>query len=269
MDLFEREIITIKDTDGLEITWGNDAVMEVLIRQMAAFEGFGGLLSQGVRRAAAIIGRGADRYAPHVKGLELSGYHPGNIMGTALGYTVASRGADFNDVFATLEYKFAPKKTTDGLDTENKVNLKSIKGKADLVKRSMILTTVMDSLGICKIPPLCLICSYDLEAEADLVAAITQKPIRAADLFVVGEKVVSLERLFNLRHGFDMYDDRLPDMFFEKDYNAGKTPSKPQSWMEPMKQEFYRIMGWDEKGCPTQQKLKSLGLGEMAQTTGV
>jgi aldehyde:ferredoxin oxidoreductase len=269
MDIFERGIITTEDTDGLEITWGNDAIMEVLIRQMAACEGFGRVLSQGVRRAAAIIGRGADRYAPHVKGLELSGYHPNNIMGTALGYTVASRGADFNDVFATLEYKYTSPKKSNGGAPREKIDLKSIQGKADLVKRSMILTTVLDSLGICKIPPLCLICTYDLEAEADLAAAITQKPILAADLFIVGEKVVNLERLFNLRHGFDMHDDRLPDMFFEKDYNAGEAPSKPQAWMEPMKQEFYRIMGWDEMGRPTQQKLKSLGLDEMAQTTGV
>jgi aldehyde:ferredoxin oxidoreductase len=58
-------------------------------------------------------------------------------------------------------------------------------------------------------------------------------------------------------------------MFFEKDYNAGEAPSKPHAWMEPMKQEFYRIMGWDEMGRPTQQKLEQLGLNEVAQTTGV
>lgn len=268
MDLFDRGIITTGDTDGLEITWGNASVMETLIRQMSANEGFGGLLSQGVRRAAAIIGKGADRYAPHVKGLELSGYHPGNIMGTALGYAVASRGADFNDVFATLEYKYKPQKNGDGDVSNNGSNLKSIKGKAALVKKSMLLTNVLDSLGICKIPPLCLICEYDLKAEAELVAAVTRKPVRPDDLFIVGERVLTLERLFNLRHGFNMHDDRLPDMFFESDYNAGGAPSKPQEWMEPMKQEFYRIMGWDETGYPTQKQLVKLGLDKIALSTG-
>lgn len=269
MDLFERKIITTEDTDGLEINWGDDAVMEVLIRRMAAYEGFGKILSQGVCRAAAHIGRGADRYAAHVKGLEMPGYHPNNIMGTALGYTVAGRGADFNDVFATLEYKYESKKIRNGIETEKKVDLKSIHGKADLVRRSMIITNALDSLGICKIPPLCLICAYDLEAEAGLTAAITQTSFKAEDLFAAGEKIVNLERLFNLRHGLNVRDDRLPDMFFEKDYNAGEAPSKPHAWMEPMKQEFYRMMGWDEMGRPTQQKLEQLGLNEVAQTTGV
>ena len=49
-------------------------------------------------------------------------------------------------------------------------------------------------------------------------------------------------------------------MFFEKEYNAGKQPSKPYEWMEPMKQEFYNIMGWDERGRPTDEKLTELGL---------
>ncbi|MBW2656694.1 MAG: aldehyde ferredoxin oxidoreductase, partial [Deltaproteobacteria bacterium] len=88
MDLFDRGILTPEDTGGLELSWGNGQAMEVLIKQMAAGEGFGGILAKGVRQAARIIGRGAENYAPHVKGLELAGYHPDNIMGTALGYTV-------------------------------------------------------------------------------------------------------------------------------------------------------------------------------------
>ena len=74
MDLFERGIIDLKDTGGLDLTWANGDAMEALIRQMAAREGFGKILAQGVRRAAQLIGRGAAHYAPHVKGLELAGY---------------------------------------------------------------------------------------------------------------------------------------------------------------------------------------------------
>jgi aldehyde:ferredoxin oxidoreductase len=49
-------------------------------------------------------------------------------------------------------------------------------------------------------------------------------------------------------------------MFFEKEYNAGIEPSKPAEWMEPMKQEFYKIMGWDDQGNPTPEKLAELGI---------
>jgi aldehyde:ferredoxin oxidoreductase len=49
-------------------------------------------------------------------------------------------------------------------------------------------------------------------------------------------------------------------MFFEKEYNAGRQPSKPSEWMEPMKRKFYNIMGWDEQGRPTAGKLTELGI---------
>jgi aldehyde:ferredoxin oxidoreductase len=260
MDLFERGIISLEDTGGLDLTWGNGDAMETLIRQMAALKGFGKILAKGVRRASQLIGRGADHYAPHVKGLELAGYHPNNIMGTALGYAVASRGADFNGVFATLEYKWLPDEGTKEFGASKVSNLKSIHGKAELVKRSMIIVTVLDSLGLCKVPAICLICAYDLVSESELAAAITGWSVDASALFIGGERIVTLERLFNLKHGASAADDRLPDMFFEKDYNAGEEPSKPHAWMDPMIQEFYDVMGWDEQGHPTPEKLAELGI---------
>ena len=260
MDLFERGIISLEDTRGLALTWGNGNAMETLIRQMATGEGLGRILAKGVRRAAEIIGCGAEKYAAHVKGLEMAGYHPDNIMGTALGYAVASRGADFNDVFATLEYKWLPDEGSEAFGAPRASDLKSIHGKAELVRRSRIIGTLLDSLGLCKVPALCLICAYDLVAEAELTANITGWRVSASALFAVGERIVNLERLFNLKHGASAADDRLPDMFFEKDYNAGKEPSKPQAWMEPMIQEFYDVMGWDDQGQPTPEKLAELGI---------
>ena len=260
MDLFDRGILTPEDTGGLELSWGNGQAMEVLIRQMAAGEGFGGILAKGVRQAARIIGRGAENYAPHVKGLELAGYHPDNIMGTALGYTVSNRGADFSDVYATLEYKWMPDEKIEEFGLPETIDLNSIQGKAALVRQCMIVGMVMDCLGLCKVPALCLICAYDLVAEAELASELTDQPVSVGDLFAAGERILNLERLINLRFGATEADDRLPDMFFDKEYNAGKQPSKPQEWMEPMKQEFYAAMGWDENGRPAEKTLDQLGL---------
>jgi aldehyde:ferredoxin oxidoreductase len=260
MDLYDRGIIDSGDTGGIDLSWGNGAAMETLIKQMVSGEGFGAILAKGVRRAAQLIGRGAELYAPHVKGLELSGYHPGNIMGTALGYAVASRGADFNDIYATMEYKWLPKEEIEELGSPRAADLKSIQGKAELVRRSMIIGVVLDSLGLCKLPALCLICAYDLVAEAELATALLGETVDASKLISAGERIVNLERLFNLKHGASHADDRLPDMFFEKEYNAGERPSKPYEWMEPMKKEFYNVMGWDDKGQPTEEKIAELGI---------
>ena len=260
MDLFDRGILTTEDTGGLELSWGNGEAMEVLIKQMAFGEGLGAILAKGIRIAARIIGRGADNHAPHVKGLEIAGYHPDNIMGTALGYTVSNRGADFSDVYATLEYKWLPDEKIEEFGLPKTIDLNSIEGKAALVRQCMIVGMVMDCLGLCKVPSLCLICNYDLVAEAELASAVTNHPVSVGDLFYAGERIINLERLINLRYGATDDDDRLPDMFFDKEYNAGKQPSKPQEWMEPMIQEFYAVMGWDQNGRPTEKKMAQLGL---------
>ena len=260
MDLFDRGIITHSDTGGLNLTWGNGEAMETLIRQMAHGEGFGRILAKGVRKAAQIIGRGAEHYAAHIKGLEMAGYHPYNMMGTALGYSVSSRGADFSDIYATLEYKWLPDRGTQVFGTPVSTDPRSIEGKAQLVRRSMIVGSVLDCLGLCKVPALCLICTYDLVSEAELVSVLSDRSVSVTELFMAGERIVNLERLFNLQHGRGNSNDRLPDMFFEKDYNAGVAPSKPAEWMEPMKQEFYKIMGWDDVGHPTAEKLAELGI---------
>lgn len=264
MDLYERGIISRETTGGLDLTWGNAAAMETLIRQMAAGDGFGAVLNQGVRRAAKTIGKGAERFAAHVKGLELTGYHPDNAMGTALGYTVASRGADYNDVYAALEHKWQPDRANSELGTPLAVDTKSIHGKAALVRRAMIVGTALDSLGLCKVPALCLICSYNLIGEAELAAALTGEAVSADSLFEASERIIALERLFNFRHGASAADDRLPQMFFESDYSAGHAPSKPIEWMEPMVQEFYAVMGWNDDGRPGDQKLAELNLGSVA-----
>jgi len=260
MDLFERKILNHENTGGLDLSWGNGNSMEALIRQMASGEGFGAILGKGVRRAAKIIGRGADYYAAHVKGLEMSGYHPDNMMGTALGYAVASRGADFNDVYSAIEHKWLPDEESEEFGAPKASDLTSIHGKAELVRRAMIVGTVVDSLGLCKVPTLSLISAYDLVAEVELATDLTEETFEVADLFAAGERIVNTERLINLRCGISDADDRLPDMFFDKDYKAGRKPSKPSEWMEPMKKEFYRVMGWDEQGRPTAEKMAELGI---------
>ena len=260
MDLFDRGILTLEDTGGLDLSWGNGEAMEALIKQIADGEGLGGILAKGVRQAARAIGRGAENHAPHVKGLEIAGYHPTNIMGTALGYTVSNRGADFSDVYATLEYKWMPDEKIEAFGLPKTIDLNSIDGKAALVRQSMIVGLVMDCLGLCKVPSLCLVCTYDLVAEAELASELTDHHVSVGDLFYAGERILNLERLLNRRFGATETDDRLPDMFFDKEYNAGKQPFKPQEWMEPMIREFYAVMGWDEKGRPTKEKLAQLGL---------
>ena len=96
--------------------------------------------------------------------------------------------------------------------------------------------------------------------QAELASELTGQAVSVGDLFYAGERILNLERLLNGRFGSTGAEDRLPDMFFDREYNAGQQPSKPQEWMEPMIQEFYTVMGWDKSGRPTEKKLAQLGL---------
>jgi aldehyde:ferredoxin oxidoreductase len=255
MDLFDRGILTADDTGGLDLAWGDGEIMETLIRQMAAGEGLGGLLAQGVKRAAAAIGRGADAHAAHVKGLELTAYHPGTILGTALGYMVSSRGGDYNNVYASLEHNWSPEKADAAFGTPKAVDIHSPEGKGRLVRRAVLVNIVVDCLGVCKVPALSLLKTFDLESEARLASAITGYGFTAEGLMETGEKIAAMERLFNLLHGPEDFNDRLPPMFLKGDNRLLSEEN-----LRMMLGDFFEAMGWDKEGRPTPETLTVMGL---------
>lgn len=263
MDLYQRGLLTQSDTGGLDLSWGNTESMTELIYQMAYCTGLGKILSKGVRTAAQIIGKESEEFAPHVKGLELAAYHPYNIMGTALGYAISPRGGDFSSIYASLEYTWTPDKANLEFGSTQAVNLGSIYGKSSLIRRAMLVNVALDCLGICKVPALSLIGLFDLKMELELIEKIVGLKLSPKELFDIAERIVNTERLMNYRFGITGKDDRLPKMFFSRDYVSRGKPSEPLTWMEPMKQEFYREMGWDEDGRPTPRKLMELGIDPM------
>ena len=111
-----------------------------------------------------------------------------------------------------------------------------------------------------------------MEVASEIRPHIHQKKINTYSNLPFGngefERILTLERLLNYRFGASRADDRLPDMFFEKEYNAGRQPSKPHEWMEPMIHEFYAVMGWDDNGQPTEKKLEQLDLLPSKSQTG-
>ena len=246
MDLFERGWLTSDEAGGIELRWGDGRAMETVLRQMASGRGLGELLGKGVREMARAVGRGSEALAPHVKGLELSGYHPGSFMSAALGYAVSSRGGDFNNVYSSLEHSWSPEQGHEVFGTPRAVDRRSIEGKGLLVQRAILTSIVLDCLGLCKVPSLSLIGRYDLELEAELASALTGREFSAEDLFAAGRRIADLERRINLGLGLTLEDDRLPEAFF-RDPGGSLTAEN----CEIMLQDYYRAMGWDERGRPS------------------
>jgi len=254
MDLFDRGILTIEDTQGLDLKWGHAEAMQALLKQMAQGDGFGGLLAQGVKKAAQSIGRGADQYAAHVKGLELAAYHPGSIMGTALVYAISSRGGDYNNVYSSLEHRWSEEQAAREIGSRTAVDVRAHRGKGKLIKRAVLVNIALDSLGLCKVPVLSMINTFDLKSEAVLASALSGVPITAEMLLSACKRIANMERVFNLRQKPDMEADTLPELVFNQpDSNLSQTTLKE------MINEFYAAMGWDQNGIPDAGELEMKG----------
>jgi len=247
MDLFEKKILPDDLIGDLDLSWGNAAAMEKLLYQMVEGKGLGKILRLGVRKAAELIGKGSSKYAAHVKGLELTAYHPSAIMGTALGYAVSSRGGDYNNVYASLEYSWSEARAENEFGTGEAVNIKSIKAKGLLIKKAVTANIIVDCFGLCKVPVLSLLKSFNLENEVKLINGLTGLNFSKDILFKTGEKIAALEKLFNIRHADRDIEDKLPEMFISKDSDHGLTRQN----FETMLQEYYTTMGWDSKGIPS------------------
>ncbi|MDJ0781804.1 MAG: aldehyde ferredoxin oxidoreductase C-terminal domain-containing protein [Desulfosarcinaceae bacterium] len=252
MDLAQRGLLPEARRGGLDLSWGNSASMEILIRQMAAMEGLGGLLGSGVRAAALALGPDTMPYAAHVKGLELTAYHPAALLGSALGYAVSSRGGDYNNVYASLEHRWTAEQARQAFGTAKALDRRSYAGKGRLIHRAVLVNIIVDSLGICKVPVLSMIGTFDLVPEAFLTAALTGWNVTAADLFTVGTRVAHLERCVNLAQGLDPEQDDLPEMFFQE----GPHRLDRGRFLE-MVQEFYAAMDWDAGGRPSKEAIRS------------
>ncbi len=259
MDLYDRKIFTKKETEGIDLTWGNADAMEQIMNRVASREGIGDILADGVWRAAQRIGKGAEKYAYHVKGVELYGSDPRGMMGTALSYAVSMRGGDFTSVYPVPEFRYTPKRAEEEFGAREAADRMATVGKGALVRYCMIVSTIIDSLGICKVPALTIAGNYDLEKETRLIRVLTGLDLTKERLLYIGERIVNMEKLFNLRFGATSDLDTLPEKFLNEPIGEGPSTGAKVD-LEPMVQDFYRIMGWDELGVPLPETLATLNL---------
>lgn len=265
MDLFDRGILDEDDTGGLELSWGNKEAMEGLVEMIGHKEGWlGRTLSRGLKRAGREIGGEAEKYAYHVKGLGMTAMDPRGFKASALGYAIGSRGGDFTTIYARPEYSFTPEEAEELLGVAEAADRLSEEGKPELVKRSALVSAVVDSLGICKVPLLSLVEDYDLELTARLAADALGEEIGTSELLSAGERIITAERVFNISRGLTAGDDELPEKFTAEKIEEGPAEGSVVD-LKKMLREFYSLMGWDERGVPREVTLRRLGLEDLTE----
>ncbi len=254
MECYEKGIIDKNDTGGIELVWGNHEAIIKMVELIGRREGFGAILGEGSKRAAEKIGKGAERYAMHVKGLELPMHNPYRFKEMGLQYAVSERGACHLRGFSMLPARgiLFPE-----LGINKRLDGFTIEGKAHLVKIMQDACRVVDALGICKF--IAFFGGIPLTLLAELYVAVTGWETTLKELMKAGERIWMLQRAFNVRMGVKREDDTLPRRFLEEPMVEGAARGQTVD-LEPMLKEYYVERGLDEEGKPKKEKLEELNL---------
>ncbi|MDF1542213.1 MAG: aldehyde ferredoxin oxidoreductase family protein [Anaerosomatales bacterium] len=255
MEWWEKGILTDKDTDGLDLTWGNGEIFPELLHKIAYRDGFGGLLADGARGAAKALGGDAGDYAMHVKGLELASCGVAGSKGEAVSHAVSPRGADHLRPYASVVDAFAYRNEELGI-TEDVDFLDD--GNKAWVKPFMELSMATNQMGVCLFTVITL--AVQPSTWAQLLTAATGESWTKEDLLRSAERVIVLERLVNARFGFTRADDSLPKRLLTEPAADGRGEGQVVD-LDKALDSFYTAMGWDlQSGLPTDETLQRLGM---------
>ncbi len=243
MELYEQGILT-EDNIGFELPFGNGENALKLAKMIAEEEGIGKVLAKGVKKAAEEIGKGSERYAVHVKGLEVPAWDPRGRRGMGLSYATADVGAS--------HLRGWPATT----EPPNDSAVDLVKSMVD-ARNEKILT---DSLEVChftyQLP-------MSLDDKIDALNAATGLNYDRASIMEFGRRVETVARLFNVREGVSRANDVLPKRFWEPELSGpreGMTSFVSHEDFEKSLDRYYEIQGWDNGGIPTDETLKELGI---------
>jgi len=252
MDCHEKGILSHEELDGIDAHFGDADALVRLAEKMGKREGIGAVLADGVKAAAARIGKDSERLAQHIKGLEVTGYDLRCLKTTALSFAVSFRGADH-----TRSSAYA-------VDLKGKVDrLKAERGRGKMVKELEDIYALIDSFILCKNAKGAFY--QELADLARLYGFVTGVDVSAEELSSAAERINTLARLINLREGLTRKDDTLPWKVMNvpiPDDGPVKGAVVTQDELDLMLNDYYESRGWSLDGVPKAAKLKELGMDE-------
>jgi aldehyde:ferredoxin oxidoreductase len=262
MECFEEGLLSVRDTDGIELRFGNGPGMLTMLEKICSSEGFGSVLAGGVREAARQMGKGAERFAIETKGLEIPAHDPRANAFFALSYATSNRGGCHLD---GVDFALAQQP----LEVQEKM-LFAVEGTAERVAAGQHAVALINSL---------IMCGYSGDASAqskshhDFKGIPPQEIIKwfslatgmdrdFASLMHAGEVIYNLKHLINLKCGYDPASDSLHERF-----TSLKREGSPFAHYTPeikeLVEDYYRVRGWLPDGRLCAEKLEALGLHEL------
>ena len=273
MECFEHGLIGLKDTEGIDLRFGNAEAMLSMIGKIARREGFGNLLAEGSRRAAEKIGGEAPFFAIQVKGQELPMHEPRGKYNVGLGYAISEIGADHllvahDTMLANPES--VSFKGAQGLGLQSAQPARVFNEEKTSHFYTLERWTSFEKVsGLCFFGPV----PRSFMQAADVVEGVraaTGWDVDLDELLTMGERATNMARVFNAREGFSRKDDVLPGRLFQGLENGAiQGQGIPREDFEQALTRIYQAKGWDEQtGMPTRERLEALSLEWAADLMG-
>jgi len=251
MEASEKKLVDYK------IDWGDFEKAKELTEDIAVREGkLGAVLAEGVRYASEKIGKGSDRWAMHVKGLEISAYDCHTTPGMALAYGTAASGAHHKDAWViSWEVKYG-RESYDEAKVDKVVELQCIRGG------------MFEGLTTCRLPWVEV--GFELDWYPRFMKAALGTNLTLEDMYKIADRTYALIRAFWVREYGKQWSsamDMVPARWFNDALTKGpmKGSRLDKSKYEAMLQAYYKKRGWDNRGIPTKATLTKLGLTDVAQ----
>jgi aldehyde:ferredoxin oxidoreductase len=252
MECSQKGLLSERETGGIDFTFGNGETLVKCAHLVAKREGFGDFVAQGVKSMSEKIGRGSERFACHIRGLEPPGHSARALKSMGIGYAVSPRGGSHHDSRPGPEYR---------LDRDER---RKTEGKALMAYNTANWTAVGDSMILCRF------CEgvYGgvlTQAHVDLINLAVGWDVTLDELTQIGCRIHALERSFNCREGLRRKDDLLPHRFLHEEIPSGNSKglrTRPEE-LQQMLNEYYELRGWDPDGVPETETLVGLGLEDI------
>ncbi|RLI72487.1 aldehyde:ferredoxin oxidoreductase, partial [Archaeoglobales archaeon] len=224
------------------LEFGDHSGMIHLLYKVAYRKDIGNTLAEGVKKAASVIGKGTERIAVHVKGLEPPGFDPRGLKGVALAYAVSPRGACH-----VRHLAHRPNVTgTHPFDSKKKIDRLSYDDQPELIKKLEDFYTIVDSMILCKFITLPTVGPILWDDMANLYQIVTGIPTDVKKLIFISERINDLVRLINIREGVVRADDTLPYRFMNTPLKNGASRGEivEKRKFERMLDRYYELRGW-------------------------
>ncbi|MEW6403584.1 MAG: aldehyde ferredoxin oxidoreductase family protein [Chloroflexota bacterium] len=250
--LFEIGKLTVQDTGGFELRWGDKLTVLKLIHMIGRREGIGDIMSRGSREFGRAFN--AEDEAVQVNGLEVAYHDPRGVSGMALSYATSPRGACHNQSDYFL---------VDWGHTHDELGIAFFERHAQAEKAANVAKH-QDWRTMFNAMVMCILANVDPQMQVDLINAACDMNWTVADLMKSGERAWNLKRAINNRMGLTRANDRLPKALMEPYSEGGAAGFVPD--LRSMLDAYYETRGWDKAtGKPTKEKLIELGLNDVAE----